>query len=176
VFRDECGFLLIPNVRRTGAPRGQTPIVRHRYRRDKLSAISAVTVSAQRQRVGLYIHFHPDHNLTHVEVAVFLRAVLRHLRGQVIVLLDGGSIHQGPDVHAWLGRCPRLLLERFPGYAPELNPDELVWAHVKATLATGRPENLDELMTTLCRITTDVRKRPDLIRSFITGSDLPSLL
>ena len=176
VFLDECGFLLIPNLRRTWAPRGQTPIIRHRYRRDKISAISAVTVSAQRQRVGLYIHFHPDHNITHVEVAVFLRALLRHLRGQVIVLLDGGSIHKGPDVHDLLGRCPRLHLERFPGYAPELNPDEFVWTHFKATLANGRPDNLDDLMTTLCRITTDVRKRPDLIRSFITGSDLPSFL
>jgi transposase len=176
VCLDECGFLLIPNLRRTWAPRGQTPRVRHRYRRDKISAISAVTVSAERQRVGLYIHFHPDHNLTHVEVAVCLRALLRHLRGQVIVLWDGGSIHKGPDVPALRGRCPRLHLERFPGYAPDLNPDEFVWAHFKATLANGRPENLDELMTTLCRITPDVRKRPDLIRSFITGSDLPSFL
>jgi hypothetical protein len=86
------------------APRGQTPIVRHRYRRDKISAISAVTVSAQRRRVGLYIHFHPADNITHVEV--FLRAVLRHLRGHVIVLLDGGSIHMGPDVQALRARCP----------------------------------------------------------------------
>ena len=126
MFLDECGFLLIPNVRRTWAPRGQTPIVRHRYRRDKISAISAVTVSAQCQRVGLYIHFHPAQNITHVEVAVFLRALLRHLRGHVIVLLDGGSIHKGPDVQALLACCLRLHLERFPGYAPELNPDELV--------------------------------------------------
>src|SRR5438445_10167047 len=81
VFADECGFLLIPNVRRTWAPRGQTPIVRHRYRRDKISAISAITVSAQRHRVGLYLHVHPDDNITSVEVAVFLRALLCHLRG-----------------------------------------------------------------------------------------------
>ena len=74
-FADECGFLLIPNVRRTWAPRGQTPIVRHRYQRDKVSAISAVTVSAERRRVGLYLYLHP--NITNVEVAIFLRALLR---------------------------------------------------------------------------------------------------
>ena len=83
MFLDECGFLLIPNVRRTWAPRGHTPIIRHRYRRDKVSAISAVTVSARRRRCGLYIHFHPGSNITHVEVAVFLRALLRQLRGHV---------------------------------------------------------------------------------------------
>lgn len=176
MFLDECGFLLIPNVRRTWAPRGHTPIVRHRYRHDKVSAISAVTVSARRHRVGLYIHLHPDTNITHVEVAVFLRAVLRQLRGHVIVLWDGGSIHKGPDVRALRTRCPRLHVELFPGYAPELNPDEFVWTHFKATLANGRPDNLDELMTTLCRITQQARTRPDLIRSFVTASDLPSFL
>jgi transposase len=150
--------------------------VRHRYRHDKVSAISAVTVSARRHRVGLYLHFHPDTNITHVEVAVFLRALLRHLRGHVIVLWDGGSIHKGPDVRALLARCPRLHVEPFPGYAPELNPDEFVWAHFKATLANGRPDDLDELLRALCRITKKARKRPDLIRSFVTASELPSFL
>ena len=168
--------MLIPNVRRTWAPRGQTPIVRHRYQRDKVSAISAVTVSPERRRVGLYLHLHPEENISSVEVAVFLRAVLRHLRGHVIVLLDGGSIHKGPEVRAVAARYPRLHLEWFPGYAPELNPDEWVWAHFKARLANGHPDTLDDLMNTLCRITQNVNKRPDLIRSFIVGSDLPSFL
>jgi len=176
VFLDECGFLLIPNVRRTWAPRGHTPIVWHRYRHDKVSAISAVTVSARRRRVGLYLHCHPDTNITRAEVAVFLRALLRHLRGQVIVLWDGGSIHKGPDVRALLARCPRLHVEPFPGYAPELNPDEFVWAHFKTTLANGRPDNLDELMRALGRITKKARQRPDLIRSFVTASELPAFL
>ena len=176
MFADECGFLLIPNVRRTWAPRGQTPIIRHRYQRDKISAISAVTVSPERRRVGLYLHLHPDENISTVEVAVFLRALLRHLRGHVIVLLDGGSIHKGPEVQALQARCPRLHLEGFPGYAPELNPDELVWAHFKGRLANGHPDTIDDLMATLCRITKSVTKRPALIRSFITGSKLPPFL
>jgi transposase len=175
-FADECGFLLIPNVRRTWAPRGQTPIIRHRYQRDKVSAISAVTLSPARRRVGLYLHLHPDENITAVEVAVFLRALLRHLRGHVIVLLDSGSIHKGPEVQALEARYPRLHLERFPGYAPELNPDEWVWAYFKAELANGHPRDLDDLMAALCRITRKVTKRPDLIRSFITGSGLPLFL
>lgn len=167
---------MIPNVRRTWAPRGQTPIVRHRYHRDKISAISAVTVSAERHRVGLYLHLHPDENISHIEVAIFLRGLLRHLRGHVIVLLDRGSIHKGPDVRALCARCPRLHLEWFPGYAPELNPDEFVWTYFKATLANGHPQNLDELLGTLWRITKNVRRRPGLIRSFVTASALPSFL
>ena len=55
VFLDESGFLLIPTVRRTWAPRGQTPVLYHRYRHDK---VSAITVSPVRQHCGLYAHFH----------------------------------------------------------------------------------------------------------------------
>jgi transposase len=39
----------------------------------------------------------------------------------------------------------RLHLEWFPGYAPKLNPDELVWAHFKDTLANGSPKNLEKI-------------------------------
>ena len=60
-------------------------------------------------------------------------------------------------------RCPRLHLAWFPGYAPELNPDEWVWAYFKAKLANGHPETLDELMTALGRLTRNVTRRPDLI-------------
>jgi transposase len=105
-----------------------------------------------------------------VEVAVFLRALLHQLRGHVIVLWDGGSIHRGPDVRALLARCPRWHVERFPSYAPDLNPGEFVWTNFKATLANGRPHNLDELMATLCRITRKARTRPDPLRSFVTAA------
>jgi transposase len=175
VFLDESGFLLIPNVRRTWGPRGQTPIVRHRYRRDKISAISAVSVSPQRQRVGLYLHLYRD-NLTQTEVARFLRDLLRHLRGPMILLWDGGSIHKGQEIQQILRCNPRLHCEKFPSYAPELNPDEFVWQHFKSKLANGRPDNVDELMETLCQLTARVRKRQDLLISFVTASDLPPFL
>ena len=107
---------------------------------------------------------------------MFLRALLRHFRKHIIVIWDGGSIHNGPDVRALLRRCPRLHVEKLPGYAPELNPDEFVWAHFKRSLANGHPDNVNELLTTLCRLTNKVRRRPALLRSFVTASDLPPFL
>lgn len=173
VFLDESGFLLVPTVRRTWAPRGKTPIVRHRYRRDKISAISAVTLSPTRRRCGLYAHFHYD-NITHVETALFLRLLLRHLPGHIIVLMDNGSIHRGEDVEALLARHPRLHLEWFPSYAPELNPDELVWSYLKGQLANGGPDDIEELMDDLTRETRRIRRIPAILRAFILGSGLPS--
>lgn len=174
-FLDETGFLLIPNVRRTWAPRGQTPIVKHRYRHDRISAISAVTVSFRKQRVGLYLHFHRE-NISQVEVVLFLRYLLQQVRGHIVLLWDGGSIHTGQDVRKFLHRHPRLHIESFPAYAPELNPDEHVWAHYKGQLANGRPDNVDELLSILGRLTKKVRRRSSLVRSFITASDLPPFL
>ena len=161
-------------MRRTWAPRGQTPVVRHRYERTKISAISAVTVSPRRQRCGLYACFHYD-NITHLEVAHFLRLLLRQLSGEIMLLWDGGSIHQGEAVRAVLARHPRLHVERFPAYAPELNPDEQVWNHLKGTLANGRPDTAEELLDDLTRVTRRLRRKSKILRGFILGSELPPI-
>jgi len=166
--------LLVPTVRRTWAPRGVTPLLRHRYSHERISAISAITVSPRRHRLGLYCHFHFA-NISHVEVAVFLRLLLRHLHGPVLLLWDGGSIHQGPAIRALCARHPRLHLERFPAYAPELNPDEQVWNYFKARLANGCPLTIDALLADLTHLARTTRRSPALLRSFLHTSDLPPL-
>src|SRR5208337_4085220 len=146
VFADESGFLLIPNVVRTWAPQGQTPLHRHRQgRRDKISVISGISLSPRRQQLGLYYLLFFD-NIGQEEVCRFLRELLRHLRGPVIVLLDNSSTHHGKPLHNLLRRHSRLHLEHFPAYAPELNPDEGVWSLAKRELANGCPLDVDELM------------------------------
>ena len=76
VFLDESGFLLIPSVHKTWSPVGQTPVVPHRYRHDRLLAISGIAVSPRRFHCTLYCHLYPD-NIQGEEVAVFLRHLLR---------------------------------------------------------------------------------------------------
>jgi transposase len=174
-FLDESGFMLTPTVRRTWAPRAQTPILYHRYSHERISAISAVSVSPLRERLGLYCHLHFN-NISHVEVAAFLRLLLQHLRGHIILIWDGGSIHKGPALNRLLSRNPRLHVERFPAYAPELNPDEQVWNHLKARLANGSPLSTEELMHDLSAALRRARRSPALLRGFIRESDLPSFL
>jgi transposase len=149
-------------------------VLRHRYRRDKVSAISALTVSPRRHRCGLYAYFHCD-NLSQVEVARFLRLLLRHLAGALIVLWDGGPIHGGPAIDQLRARHPRLHVERFPAYAPELNPDEFVWTHLKRELANGSPDSLPELLDDMTRVTRRLRRTPALLRGCILASELPPL-
>ncbi|MFC2000108.1 IS630 family transposase [Chloroflexota bacterium] len=144
VFLDESGFLLIPPVHKTWAPQGQTPLLRHRYRHDRVSVISGVSVSPRRHRFSLYFQWHHK-NIRQTEVCDFLRHILSHLRRQVIVIWDNATIHKGQHVRQMCHRYPRLHLEALPPYAPELNPDEGVWRHAKHNLANGRPDDLNEL-------------------------------
>src|SRR2546430_1997558 len=107
VFADESGFLLIPTVVRTWAPQGETPIHRHRQgRRDKLSVISGISVSPKRRRLSLYYLLFFE-NIGQEEVCVFLRELLRHLRGPIIVLLDNSSTHKGEPLEKLRARHPR---------------------------------------------------------------------
>jgi transposase len=149
--------------------------VRHRERHDRISAISGIAVSPRRFHCALYCHLYAD-NIQGEEVALFLRHLLRHLRGPLIVLLDNGNIHRGEPVRALLARTRRLRLVPFPAYAPELNPDEGVWNHLKRMLANGRPDTQAELMDLLADELCQLAAAPDLLRGCIRQSDLPPFL
>jgi transposase len=176
VFADESGFLLIPLVVRTWAPEGQTPIHRHRQgRREKISVISGISLSPKRQQLGLYYLLFFD-NIGQQEVCVFLRELLRHLHGPVIVLLDNSSTHKGEPLQKLLHQHPRLSIEYFPSYAPQLNPDEGVWSLAKRDLANSCPKNVDELMEDILRSIERIRVSPNKLRGCILQSELPSFL
>jgi transposase len=176
VFADESGFLLIPHVAKTWAPQGQTPIHRHRQgRRDKISVISGISLNPKRHHLGLYSLLFFD-NIAQEEVCVFLRELLRHLRGPVIVLLDNSTTHQGEPLQKLLRQHPRLSIEHVPSYAPELNPDEGVWSLAKRELANSCPKDVDELMEDILRSIEAIRTSPEKLRGCILQSDLPPFL
>ena len=176
VFADESGFLLAPLVAKTWAPQGCTPVQYQRQgRRDKISVISGLSLSPQRRHLGLYYLLFFD-NIGQEEVCRFLRELLRHLRGSVIVLLDNSSTHHGPPLATLLRRHPRLHIEYFPAYAPELNPDEGVWSLAKRELANGGPLDVEELMDDVICTINQVRASPEKLRGCILQSDLPIFL
>lgn len=175
VFIDESGFLLIPSVRKTWSPIGHTPIFHHRHRHERISAISGIAVSPKRFHCTLYCQLYED-NIQGEEVAVFLRHLLRQIPGHVIALLDNGATHRSDAVKELLSRTSRLHLASFPPYAPELNPDEGVWNHLKKTLANGRPDTQAELMDVLSEEICKLSSSQPRLRACIKQSALPSFL
>lgn len=154
---------------------GHTPLLHHRYGHDRVSAISGITVSPKRFRCTLYCQLYRD-NIRGEEVAMFFRQLLRQVPGHLILLLDNGKIHRGDPVRDLLARTSRLHLVPFPPYAPELNPDEGVWNHLKNRLANGRPDSQAELMDILADEICRLAASRSLLRACIEQSQLPPFL
>ena len=175
VFLDESGFFLTPTVRRTLAPRGRTPVLDAWDRRDRWSAISCVTVSPAAGRPGLYFDL-LGHNVHGEDVVQFL-AELRRRLGRFTVVWDRNQIHsKSKAVKAWLATHPEVVAEDFPGYVPDLNPDEGVWGWTKyGRLANLAANDKDELWDRVVDELIEVKFRPDLLRSFIQQTGLPGV-
>ena len=147
VLIDETGLQLSPLRRRTWALRGVRPVLRQLAgTRKKISALAALTLSPHAFRRNLYFQTLVDGTFNSARIAAFLRDLLKHLRGKVIVIWDNGSMHKGPAIRKLLKEFPRLSLEWLPPYAPELNPVEQLWSHLKyGHCANLIPRDLDHL-------------------------------
>ena len=105
---------------------------------------------------------------------MFLRDLLAHLRGNVILVWDRLNAHRSARVQVWRMVYPRLSIEWFPPYAPELNPMEYVWAHLKGhRLANHGFCELDEVYAYAKAEAEEVAGHQQLLRSFVHASNLP---
>lgn len=174
IFLDESGFSESPTVRRTWAPRGQTPVLVVAFNWKRLSAIASLITTPAARRVGLCLRLHPG-SIKQPQIIEYLRALKRHLRGRKAILLwDRLPAHRGAKVQAYLERQSSWLsTEYLPPYAPELNPVEYFWSHLSGTdMAHFIGENLDDVRRQAQRGACRVRRKPDLGRAFLKHSGL----
>lgn len=162
VFVDETGCYLLPTLVRTYAPRGRTPVLREQATRDHLSAISGVTPEG-----GLFVQMQ-KRPFSGGDAARFLRHLTRQLSRKLLVVWDGAPIHRSQEVKAFLaseaGRD--VHLERLPGYAPDMNPDEGVWQLLKGVeLKNVVCLHLGQLFDEFRKAVKRLRQKPWLIRS-----------
>jgi len=136
-----------------------------------VSVISAVTLSPKRRRCGLFFRVHPR-NVKSGEVAAFLRELLRHVRGPLVLVWDRSLIHRGNMVKRLLFRKKRVAEEWLPAYAPELNPAEYVWAQSKRKLANGAPDGVEELNNMVQASLSEIYSSQKLLRSCLLASTL----
>jgi len=162
VWGDESGCYLLPVAVRTWAPRGRTPILRVKLTHDHLAAISGITLDG---RLFLQIR---EQNYDSAAVVGFLRVLLRKIPGKLLVIWDGSPIHKGQPIKDFLkrGAAKRLQLERLPGYAPDLNPDEGIWSYLKRVeLGNVCCSDLSALRTALIRARERLRHKREVIRA-----------
>jgi transposase len=159
-FADQSGFYLLPGVVRTYAPVGKTPVLEEKLTRDHLSAMSAITLDGK-----LYMK-EQERSFKGEDVVRFLKHLMGQIEGKLLVIWDGSPIHRGRAVKDFLasGAARRVQLEQLPGYAPDLNPDEGVWKHLKCVeLKNLCCQSLKELKVELRRAKERLRHKRDVI-------------
>lgn len=163
-----------PLVRRSWAPRGQTPILLQRTRsHQKVSVVAALCVAPSRDRVSLYFRLHPDQSITSRLIIDFLRQLRGHLSAPLIIVWDRLSSHRALVLRRWLQSHPQIHLEFLPPYAPELNPVEYLWSYLKNNpLANIALMQLDPLAKLARRHTRRLQHNQTLLRSFLAHSPL----
>jgi transposase len=160
VFCDQSGFYLLPMVVRTYAPVGQTPILKEHLTRDHLSAMSGITLDGRLYMLEQQRAFKGD------DVVRFLKHLMRQIPGKLLLIWDGSPIHRGRAIKDFLasGAAGRVQLEQLPGYAPDLNPDEGVWKHLKCVeLKNLCCESLAELKIELRKAKERLRHKREVI-------------
>lgn len=164
--------MLQPVVRRTWAPKGQTPLHYSWDRRDRLSAISAISVSPRYHRTGLYFGIQ-DTNICAENFEQFVRQLFAHFQKGIILVIDRWMVHRSAVRRLKKRFRRRFRVEWLPAYAPELNPVEGVWNHSKyVELANYIPQDIYELGSSVRRCLRRTRSRPKLLRSFFEYAKL----
>ena len=170
---------MAPLVRRTWAPRGQTPNLVQRGGgggpRSKVSVAAALWLSPRRDRLGLFSKTRPDGDFDRRYMAAFLEAMLGELPGRFVVVWDGGPMHKGDSIHQLTDHfADRLCLEALPPRAPMLNPTEPLWAWLKYDrLCNYTPHDADELDRRVITELATAGNDQGFLRNLYHASELP---
>ena len=167
-FWDESGFRADAVQGTTWGVKGETPVVEVPGKRQSISAASAVN-----SKGGFWFATYQGGMSAELFVAM-LKLIMRGRRKPLYLILDSLPAHKAKMVRDYVEATDGKLKFFFlPGYAPELNPDELVWSYVKRTGTAKRPLASNEALQD--RIEADLinlQNNPGLIRSFFRAPDV----
>ncbi len=160
MFSDEAGFKLLSGVVATYAPIGQTPVLEVPLSYERLSVMGAIS------NCGDLLTWTLDRPVKGADLVRFLKHILYHIPGDVLLVWDGLPAHRSQPVKDFLKtpEAKRLTLLQLPPYAPDLNPQEGIWRYLKyVELANVCCHDLDELRLELRRAIQRVRYRLNVI-------------
>lgn len=167
-FLDEAGFQSDPSLGRTYGLKGQTPVVQTSGQRQSLNVISAVNARGEFWAATYTGKFNAE------SFVVFLQNFVRGRAHKVFLVVDGHPAHKAKLVKNYVQSLRgRLELHFLPPYAPDLNPDEFVWSHMKTNGVSKKPLKHNESLQE--RIEEDLNKignSRELVRSFFCAKSV----
>lgn len=159
-------------MRRTWGRRGQTPLIAvSGKRRQRMNASGWLCVNPADGRVRL-VYGAQRESITQHDLPDLISRVHSQLGAPVVLVWDNHSSHTARWVSRELAGREWLSVVHLPKYAPELNPVETLWAHLKDHLANRAFRSLEELERVMRSHLRSVQKRPGLLRGFIRSVGL----
>ncbi len=133
-FWDESGFRADAVQGTTWAPKGETPVIQVPGQRQSVSAASAVN-----SKGGFW--YATYEGAMNGELFVELLQRMMHKRRKPLhLIVDGLPAHKRQIVKDYVQATQgKLQMHFLPGYAPDLNPDELVWSYAKRSIGAKPP-------------------------------------
>jgi transposase len=161
-FWDEAGFRADAVQGRTWGKKGQTPVIEVPGQRQTISAASAVNAK------GAFWFATYQGGLNGDLFVGMLELLMKHRRRPLFLVLDNLATHKAKVVNEYVASTKgKLELHYLPGYAPELNPDELVWNYMKRTGTARRPlAKGQSLQDNIEADMLSIQRNPALVKSF----------
>jgi putative transposase len=164
---------LVSPLKRTWAPRGQTPTVRTSLEHnERLNLIGGLCVTPAQRKIKLHLQSHRK-SISGDQVVEFLKHLLCHIQGPIVLVWDKHPIHRRCKVKDFLVCHPRIHVYEFPTSAPELNPTEFVWTQLSESTAGTAPHNATELRANVFAGVARTRRSQNRLWACIHASELP---
>jgi transposase len=160
LFSDECGVHEDGPIGRTWGLRGQRPVVSHSGGRRRVNVISALS-----PRGRLWFRCYAGY-LNTTRYIDFLQALLRDIRGPIDLVVDKHPTHVAAACRRFVQAHPRLRMHYLPGYAPNLNPDEHVWSHLKGIFRKAPVQPGEDLAALVEDRMARIQRDPEVVSGF----------
>lgn len=159
-FEDEAGIRSDYHSGTTWARRGETPVVKTTGARFSLNMVSAIAAQ------GLLRFMVVEGRIDAGVFVDFLKRLVHNEKHPVFLIVDSHPTHRAGIVKDFVASTKgRLRLFFLPAYSPDLNPDELVWRHVKhhnlGRQVVDGPWHLKSLLISCLRT---LQRQPRLVR------------
>jgi transposase len=167
-FADEAASRTDHHGGTTWAPVGQTPVVEHVGKRERIGMVSAISM---RGDMHWMVH---EESMNSALFTAYLGYLIQDIEGKIFLIADRAKYHTSKETARWLKEHEnRIELFFLPSYSPDLNPDEWVWKNVKHDninrIIPQRPGHLFEIASQALRA---LWKVPEKIRSFFADPNL----
>jgi hypothetical protein len=178
-FEDEAGHTLRPPKARTWAPRGQTPVIPVSGKGSgRISVAGLFCVHPSERTHLLYrIKIHRKrkgerNSFAETDYAALLDAAHQYLKAPIVVIWDNLNTHISAAMRQLITARNWLHVVQLPPYAPDLNPTESVWSHVKRSLGNLAVTGVDHLAAIVRNRLKRIQYRPELLNGFLAHTGL----